>query len=178
MIVSRLQVYSHGSGTSVQNAIPRSCWAAQKISADIERRAVLLCDIWASCVNLWRDPRDDTKQSWTTFSLHFVARENCWHWPHSGKMSIRPDLHHLPRRRIEIPFDMVGERLPSCEGSKSGSPHYLGQWLIQQRVLLPYRRDDRLNCLMQMLELHSYLFLRAVPWTRMSLWISVLTSCV
>jgi len=24
------------------------------------------------------------------------------------------------------------EQLPSCEGSKFGSSHYLGQWLIQQ----------------------------------------------
>jgi len=29
-------------------------------------------------------------------------------------------------------FVNVIERLPSCEGSKSGWSHYLGQWLIQQ----------------------------------------------
>jgi len=27
------------------------------------------------------------------------------------------------------------EQLPNCEGSKFGSSHYLGQWLIQQAVI-------------------------------------------
>jgi len=86
--------------------------------------------------------------------------------PYSGKLGILPDHR---RRWIEIPHGMVGG-LPaviisfkfhknqlSCEGSKSGSSHYLGQWLIQQPVL-PYRRDRVVAVSME--DITEYLFLR------------------
>jgi len=92
--------------------------------------------------------------AWKDIILH-INRQNrstncklCAWWinqkdkkkPYSGKLGIRPDH---PRCPIEIPFGVVGglptvisfkfhQHRLNCEGTKFGSSHYLGHWLIQQ----------------------------------------------